>query len=117
MTALAPLQFWYATDLVKSYTKEWKEYLLQEDPELEWKYWLKSQPDGDCPFFFRSYFCDIHKGYWKHSKKWNFRSCNICGKLPLDCWPLFIFECDECENQFIIKRYPIHYQLCGDCGG
>ena len=118
MTAYAELQTVNQTELWQNYTPEWREWKRLETPEIEWNYWLKSPPWRDIPFVYLSYFCDSHSsGYWKHSDKYNFRVCNTCDKLPLNCWPLFIFECDECEEQFLIKRYPIHYQLCSDCGG
>lgn len=118
MTEYAEIQYLRNTDLWKSYTPEWRESLIKETPEIEWKYWLKRQPWRDCPFVYLSYFCNQHNtGYWKHNSAKNFRTCVTCGKLPLDCWALFIFECDECEQPFMIKRYPVHYQLCEDCGG
>jgi hypothetical protein len=118
MSAYAEIQYLRDTELWRGYTPEWKEWKRQETPEIEWKYWLKSQPWRDCPMFFLSYFCNEHTtGYWKFSEKYNFRVCNECGKLPLNCWPLFVFECDECEEPFVIQRYPVHYHLCLDCGG
>ena len=119
MVAFAQLETVANTDLWKSYTDEWREWKRQETPEIEWKYWLKSQPWRDCPFVYLSYFCDTsnHSGFWRNDPGRNFRVCNDCGRLPLNCWPLFVFECDECDDIFLIKRYPIHYQLCEDCGG
>lgn len=114
----APLTYIRNTDLWRNYTKEWREWKKQETPDIEWKYWLKSQPNRDCPMFFLSYFCNEHSGgYWDYSEQYNYRCCNTCGKLPLSCWPLFVFECDGCEEPFVIKRYPVRYQLCNSCGG
>lgn len=119
MTAYAPIQYLRDTELWKSYTPEWRAWKIQETPEIEWKYWLKDKPFSNFPYYFHSYFCDDehNSGYWKHSERWNFRVCNTCDRLPFSCWPLFVFDCDECEEPFVIRRYPVHYHLCMDCGG
>lgn len=119
MTALANLQYLRDTELWKSYTPEWREWKIKETPEIEWKFWLKNGTFYESlPAYFSDYFCDAHtSGYWKHSSQFNFRVCNTCGRLPLNCWPLFVFRCDECDELFVARRYPIHYQLCHNCGG
>jgi hypothetical protein len=81
-------------------------------------YWLKEKVIYDVPdkFFWRFCSDSKHKGACK-SNSLNFWVCADC-MLPRTCiWPLLIVECDECEELFFIKRYPIRYHLCSDCGG
>lgn len=118
MVAFAELQYLRNTELWKSYTPEWRAFKIQETPEIEWKFWLKSEPYRSLPVLGWGLFCDKHTaGYWKFDSEKNFRTCNECGLLPLSVWPMFVFECDTCEEIFVADRYPIHYELCKDCGG
>lgn len=117
-SAYATLERVSETALWSSYTEEWREFKKQETPDIEWKFWIKDGPYESIPYQFISNFCDSHTaGYWCHDDRRNFRVCNTCSKLPLSCWPLFIFKCDECDEPFLAKRYPIKYILCRDCGG
>ena len=119
MTALAELQYWRDTDLYKNYTPAWRNWVVQESPEIEWKYWLKNPiPFRNLPVYFNSYFCfnDSHRGFYTTSSQFNHMACVDCGLLYSKIWPLVIFECDECEELFL-SRFPVRYELCPDCGG
>jgi hypothetical protein len=117
MAAFASLRYWMES--ASTYTPEWREFLKKESPGIEWAYWLKDDPVKDMPFLYRSYFCFSlsHTGYLRHSEELNhWGACPVCKKMTPKLWPLFIFQCDECDDIFIHK-YPVKYHLCSDCGG
>lgn len=131
MTALVKLNT-FNTSL-----SSWSSY--PDDPDNPFKFWMaqKLLPDKvglwTVPGWYQPEFCNIqlpggekstgaifldHSPCgMKFSESWNFMVCEYCHKPRVYQWPLFIFECDECEFIFMVKRWPIHYHLCSSCGG
>lgn len=111
MTFLAEITYW----------RDSNDYAIQyriASEERKNAYWLTGRNFEPIPYGFDHKFCrfTVHNGATKNDEL-NFWVCGEC-KLPRPyLWPLFIVECDECEENFFIKRYPIVYHLCENCGG
>lgn len=124
MTALVKLN--YRSPKVRTWV------LNPDSPDYEFEYWMagRLEPNAlgnwEVPGWFEVNFCRVnidgkffdHKACGlKRNEVLNFMCCETCQKPKIYQWPLFIFECDGCEKLFMIKRWPIHYQLCQSCGG
>lgn len=62
--------------------------------------------------------------YPKHTKDWKFPAydketsfwvCVNCGLPKVFCWPIHIFECDNCEDLYWVKKNPDLMYLCEVC--